>query len=176
MEVTSTFGVFEALGCWLGVCASLECLRCVYWLCIIFALRVKQRQPEVGENVNRLYYVYGSNVNLWWFRVLLGVGCERFDSLFQTGWKQRQPFEYRQPCLKSKRQTSTGSVRGSRVSWSSTLIYRVSSTLCLLSDCSLFHTRVKTTSTIGWWKQRQPEVGENVNLSSIESQTSNVNR
>ena len=30
MEVTSTFGVFEALGCWLGVCASLECLRCVY--------------------------------------------------------------------------------------------------------------------------------------------------
>ena len=40
----------------------------------IFALRVKQRQPEVCENVNRLYYVYGSNVNLWWFRVLLGVG------------------------------------------------------------------------------------------------------
>ena len=52
---------------------------------------MKQRQPEVGENVNRLYYVYGSNVNLWCFRVLLGVGCERFDSLFQTGWKQRQP-------------------------------------------------------------------------------------
>ena len=84
MEVTSTFGGFECS--WvLGVFRSSAFDVFIDSVLAIFALRVKQRQPEVGENVNRLYYVYASNVNLWWFRVLLGVGCERFDSLFQTG-------------------------------------------------------------------------------------------
>jgi len=55
------------------------CKRQPSLLRFFFALRVKQRQPEVGENVNRLYYEYGSNVNLWCFRVSwVLVGCVRF--------------------------------------------------------------------------------------------------